>query len=245
MQVIPALDLQEGACVRLYQGDFNQATVYSKYPVACALRWQREGAPLLHMVDLDGAVKGELVDWEVIRSVIARVSIPVQVGGGIRTLATARRLLDMGVARVGLGTVAIEDPELVRTLCQEVGSQRVVVAVDAKSGKVAVRGWLEKTAVGVMELVERMSRLGVVRFLYTDIARDGTRTEPNFEATEGLVRKSSASILASGGISTLDHVRRLARIGVEGAVIGSALYEGDIDLGDAIKAATADVSEVA
>lgn len=237
MQVIPAMDLREGACVRLFQGDFSQATVYSKDPVACALRWERQGATLLHIVDLDGAIKGEPVHGEVIQRIAARVAVPVQVGGGVRSMDTAQKLLDMGVGRVVLGTVAIEDPDLVRSLCRKMGNERVVVAVDARDGKVAVRGWLETTTVGVMELVERMSRLGVVRLLYTDISRDGTRRSPDFGAIADLVRQSSAAILASGGIATLDHVRRLALTGVEGAIIGSALYEGDIDLGEAIKIA--------
>ena len=237
MEIIPAIDLKSGLCVRLYQGDYQKETVYSDDPVGVALRWQQEGAVSLHLVDLDGAAGGEPGNLDVIKAIAKRVDMLVQAGGGIREMDTAERLLDLGVDRVVLGTAAVQDPDLVEGLVQDLGSDKVVIAVDAREGRVAIKGWVEGTSVGAMELVQRMESLGVRRFLYTDIARDGTLTEPNFEAIEGLVGCTSHPILASGGISSIAHVLRLAAIGVEGAILGKALYTGDIDLGAAIEAA--------
>ncbi len=237
MEIIPAIDIKSGRCVRLYQGDYNKETVYSDDPTSVALRWWEEGAGRLHVVDLDGALGGEAVNLDVIEAITRAVGVPVQVGGAIRSLETANRLLDMGVDRVVLGTAAIEDPGLVTEICRERGSGRVVVAVDALDGRVAVKGWTEGTSVGAMELVERMTELGVGRYLYTDISRDGTLTSPNFDAIEALVAYTRHPVLASGGISSVDQVAQLAAIGVEGAILGKALYAGVVDLGAAIKAA--------
>ena len=237
MEIIPAIDLKSGLCVRLYQGDYQKETVFSDDPVGVALRWWKEGALRLHVVDLDGAALGEPVNLKVIGAIAQRVGIPLQVGGGIRSLMTAEKLLDLGVARVVLGTAAVRDPDLILRLCQDWGSDRVVVAVDARNGQVAIKGWTEDTPVSATELVRRMEVLGVQRFLYTDISRDGTLTQPNFEAIRGLVDSTSHPILASGGISSVEHVERLAAIDVEGAILGRALYTGDVDLEAAIKAA--------
>ena len=236
MEIIPAIDLKSGLCVRLYQGDYQKETVYSNDPVSVALRWRQEGALRLHVVDLDGAAVGEPVNLDMIKAIATRVSVPVQVGGGIRSFQTAERLLDIGVDRVVLGTAAVEDPELIKQLCHEWGSDRVVIAVDARDGQVAIKGWTEGASVSATALVQQMDDLGVRRFLYTDISRDGTLTQPNFEAIQGLVRCTSHPILASGGISSTEHVVHLAAVGVEGAILGRALYTGDVDLGAAIKA---------
>ena len=236
MEIIPAIDLKSGLCVRLYQGDYQKETVYSDDPVAVALRWQREGAASLHVVDLDGAAGGEPGNLDVIKAITKRVNMRVQVGGGIRDMDTAERLLDFGVDRVVLGTAAVEDPGLVEGLCQEHGSDRVVIAVDARDGLVAIKGWAEGTEVAAQELVRRMESLGVRRYIYTDINRDGTLSQPNFEAIENLVGGTSHPILASGGISSIAHVLRLTAIGVEGAILGKSLYTGDLDLGAAIEA---------
>ena len=238
MEVIPAIDLRSGLCVRLYQGDYGRETVYSDDPVAVALRWEREGAPRLHVVDLDGAVEGSSVNSAVVQAITSAVSIPVQVGGGIRSFEAAGALLAMGVGRVVLGTAAVRDPALVGRLCEERGSDRVVVAVDARDGMIAINGWTEGTAVRATSLVEGMSKLGVKRFLYTDISRDGTLTQPNFESVRELQEALDCAILASGGISSVEHVTRLATIGVEGAILGRALYTGDLDLAAAIEAAS-------
>lgn len=237
MEVIPAIDLRGGACVRLYQGDFNRETVFSRDPLEVALRWQRCGAPRLHIVDLDGSREGFPGNLEAIKAIAARLDVPLQVGGGIRGFDTAGSLLDAGIGRVVIGTVAVEDPGLVRRLCDEWGGHRIVVAVDARGGKVAIKGWLEETSAEAIDLARRMVDLGVQRFLYTDIARDGTMTSPNFEGVESMVRETGKRVLASGGVSTLEHVRRLAQTGAEGVVVGSALYRGDLDLAKAIEAA--------
>ena len=238
MEIIPSIDLKSGRCVRLYQGDYNRETVYSNDPVAVAMGWQRQGGARLHLVDLDGAAAGQQANLEVIRAIVSGLDMPVQVGGGVRDLATARGLLEMGADRVVLGTVAVQDPELVRRLCDQKGAEVVVVAVDARDGMVAVKGWTEATSVRALELVQRMEELGVRRFLYTDISRDGTLTQPNLEAVEEMVKATSSAVLASGGISSEAHLARLAAIGVEGAILGSALYTGALSLGAAIRAVT-------
>ena len=237
MEVIPAIDLRLGLCVRLFQGDYQQETVFSDEPVSVALAWQEQGAPRLHLVDLDGAAGGVPVNLEVITSIIHNLTIPVQIGGGIRDLATAESLLSAGADRVVIGTAAVENPSLVEDLCQKHGSQRVVIAVDAKDGLVAIKGWLESTEVKAQDLVEQMASLGVRRILYTDISRDGTLTEPNFEANADLVRTTDMAVLASGGIATLDHVRRLVDTGAEGAILGRALYTEAFSLREAIAVA--------
>ena len=237
MEVIPAIDLRLGLCVRLFQGDYQQETVFSDEPVSVALAWQEQGAPRLHLVDLDGAAGGVPVNLEVITSIIHNQTIPVQIGGGIRDLATAESLLSAGADRVVIGTAAVENPSLVEDLCQKHGSQRVVIAVDAKDGLVAIKGWLESTEVKAQDLVEQMALLGVRRILYTDISLDGTLTEPNFEANADLVRTTDMAVLASGGIATLDHVRRLADTGAEGAILGRALYTEAFSLREAIAVA--------
>jgi len=226
-----------GLCVRLFQGDYQQETVFSDEPVSVALAWQEQGAPRLHLVDLDGAAGGVPVNLEVITSIIHNLTIPVQIGGGIRDLATAESLLSAGADRVVIGTAAVENPSLVEDLCQKHGSQRVVIAVDAKDGLVAIKGWLESTEVKAQDLVEKMALLGVRRILYTDISRDGTLTEPNFEANADLVRTTDMAVLASGGIATLDHVRRLVDTGAEGAILGRALYTEAFSLREAIAVA--------
>ena len=237
MEVIPSIDIRGGLCVRLHQGDYARETVYSDDPNGVGLRWRREGACRLHVVDLDGAAEGMPVNLQVISSLASRVGIPIQVGGGVRSFEAAQRLLDCGAGRVVLGTVAVQDPELVQRLVRVWGSNSVVVAVDARGGKVAIKGWREDTDVSAGELVRQMEEIGVSRFLYTDIARDGTLTSPNFDAIRDLSSQTVHPILASGGISSTEHVVRLATIGVEGAILGRALYTGDIELKSAIAAA--------
>ena len=234
MEVIPSIDLKDGRCVRLYQGDYQQETVYSDDPLAVAADWQEQGASRLHVVDLDGAAEGIPANLHVITAIVERLTIPVQVGGGIRSVATAETLLGAGVARVVIGTAAVTEPSIVQSLCERHGGQRVVVALDARDGRVAINGWRENTSVSVMELAEDVKALGVVRLLYTDISRDGTLTEPNFVANASLVEETGMAVQASGGIASLEHLRRLARTGVEGAILGRALYTGDIKLAEAI-----------
>ena len=237
MEVIPAIDLRSGRCVRLYQGDYRRETVYSDDPLSMALDWERQGAPRLHLVDLDGAAQGRPANLETIGQIIQRLAIPVQVGGGIRDQATAESLLAAGADRVVIGTAAVQEPSLVEGLCRKHGSGRVVVAVDARDGRVAIKGWTEGSLLSALELARRMAELGVRRLLYTDISRDGTMTEPNFAASEELALETGLAVLASGGITSLDHIRRLAGTGVEGAILGRALYAGAISLPEALAAA--------
>ena len=238
MEVIPSIDLKSGRCVRLYQGDYQRETVYSEDPLAVAQSWQDQGASRLHLVDLDGAATGTPVNLDTIFNIIDRLTIPVQVGGGIRDRQTADRLLAGGADRVVIGTAAVQNPLLVWQLCRKYGSHRVVVAVDAREGQVAIKGWTEKTSVSALDLAKQMSRLGVTRILYTDIYRDGTLTEPNFAANATLVKDTGLAVLASGGIASVDHIRGLAQTGVEGVVVGSALYTGAMSLPDALAAVT-------
>lgn len=236
MDIIPAIDVLGGRCVRLYQGDYDKETVYSDDPAGVALYWEQEGASMIHIVDLDGAASGKRLNLAVIEQIAKDINIPIQVGGGIRDLTSVEELLDIGVGRIIMGTSAIEQPDLVKQACLFFGAQAVVIGVDARDGMVALRGWREVSSVNVLELVDHMSALGVNRIIYTDIYKDGTLTEPNFDAIEELVNGSGLSVIASGGISSVDHLKRLRDLGAEGAIIGMALYTGAINLKEAIAA---------
>jgi phosphoribosylformimino-5-aminoimidazole carboxamide ribotide isomerase len=233
MEVIPAIDIKDGQCVRLYQGDFEQATVYDDDPVAVARRWVAQGARRLHVVDLDGARMGHPVHGDVISTVVRTAGVPVQLGGGLRDEAAVRMALGLGVARVILGTAAVREPGLIARLVERHG-EAIVVGVDARDGLVATAGWVDTEQVQAAELVERMSALGVRRFIYTDISRDGTLSEPNYSATAALVRPGGPAIVAAGGVGRAEHLRRLAAIGCEGAVVGRALYTGALSLREAL-----------
>ena len=237
MEIIPSIDLRNGRCVRLYQGDFAQETVFSNDPVAIALGWQEQGGNLLHLVDLDGAAAGVPANLSIITAIVQALDIPVQVGGGIRERATADALLSAGVARVVIGTAAVENPELVEGLCQHYGGDKVVVAVDARAGMVTTRGWTARSQVSALDLARQVRDLGVPRLLYTDVSRDGTLTSPNFAANAELVRETGMKVQASGGVSTLDDIRQLAKTGAEGVIIGTALYRGAFSLAEAIEVA--------
>lgn len=234
MEIIPAIDLRNGRCVRLYQGDYAQETVFSDDPVGMARHWESLGASRLHIVDLDGAARGEPVNAAVVEAIARAIAIPIQVGGGLRTLETIEHTLALGANRVILGTAAVDDQDLVAEACRRLG-EAIVVGVDARDGMVAVRGWREGSGIVAEALVQRMASLGVRRIVYTDIARDGTLGGPNFEATAALASNSKIPIIASGGIASLDDLRRLAEIGVEGAIVGRALYTGALDLREAIE----------
>ncbi len=237
MEVIPSIDLKDGRCVRLYQGDFGQTTVFSDDPVAVALGWQEQGGTLLHLVDLDGAADGIPANLPVINSIIRALDMPVQVGGGIRERSTADALLSAGASRVIIGTAAVENPKLVADLCGHYGEEMVVVAVDARDGMVTTRGWTAGSEVSALDLARQMRDLGVPRLLYTDVSRDGTLTSPNFSANAQLVQQTGMKVQASGGVSALDDIRQLTLTGVEGVIIGTALYRGAITLPEAIRAA--------
>ena len=236
MEVIPAIDLKDGRCVRLFQGDFAQKTVFSDDPLAMAKSWQDQGGHRLHLVDLDGAIQGKPVHLKVITSIVRELDIPVQVGGGIRDLATADTWLNAGVDRVVIGTAAVSNPDMVNEVCQKHGSEQVVVSVDAKDGLVALRGWKETSSVTVLELANQMVDLGVVRLLYTDIARDGALTGPDLATNSRLVEETGLAVQASGGVASVEHIKGLLPTGVEGVIVGMALYTGTVNLAEAVAA---------
>ncbi|MEB3184103.1 MAG: 1-(5-phosphoribosyl)-5-[(5-phosphoribosylamino)methylideneamino]imidazole-4-carboxamide isomerase [Cyanobacteriota bacterium] len=238
MQIIPAIDLLEGNCVRLHQGDYDQVTRFSDDPVAQALEWQRQGAERLHLVDLDGARSGEPVNDAAVRAITAALAIPVQLGGGVRSLDRAEELLACGLDRVILGTVAIEQPELVRRLAER-HPGRVVVGIDARGGKVATRGWIEESSVEATALAESFAGSGIAAIISTDIATDGTLAGPNLEALRAMAAASPVPVIASGGIGTLEHILSLLplqELGVEGVIVGRALYDGRVSLAEALQA---------
>ena len=243
MELIPAIDLIDGKCVRLYQGDYSQETVYSDDPVEVALRWESMGASRIHIVDLDGARSGNPDNLEVVKRIVSAVGVPVQMGGGVRSLDTARRIIQAGVQRVMLGTVAVRDPDIVREACAEFGSEAVVVAVDSKDGKVSVSGWTSASDMKATDLIASMMQAGVQTFLCTDISRDGTLSGPNYPLMRDLTQVAGAGVIAAGGIASVEHLQRLANVGVGGAVIGKALYTGDIDLAEALAAIYAGCAE--
>ena len=233
MEVIPAIDLKDGRCVRLFQGDFAQKTIFSDDPLAMAKSWQDQGGHRLHLVDLDGAIQGKPVHLKVITSIVRELDIPVQIGGGIRDLETADTWLNAGVDRVVIGTAAVSNPGMVSEVCQKHGSERVVVSVDAKDGLVALRGWRETSSVTVLELANQMVDLGVVRLLYTDISRDGALTGPDLATNARLAEETGLAVQASGGVASVEHIKGLLPTGVEGVIVGMALYTGTVNLAEA------------
>jgi phosphoribosylformimino-5-aminoimidazole carboxamide ribotide isomerase len=236
MQILPAIDILDGKVVRLTQGRLDAVTVYNDDPVDQAKRWEAAGAEWIHVVDLDGAVTGEPVNITSVEAIIRSVSVPIEVGGGIRSLETLRRFYEAGVARTVLGTTLVTQPELVAEACEEFDS--IVAGVDARDGRVAVEGWRQGTEYGVLELVRELEVLGVRRLAYTDIALDGTGHGVNYGAYRALATQIDIPIIASGGVCSLDDVRDLRTIGrqVEGVIIGRALYEGVFTLEEAIAA---------
>ena len=235
IDIIPAVDIRGGQCVRLYQGDYEQETVFSDDPLDVALKWQSMGAPRLHIVDLDGAATGEIGNMDIIREIAGAVLIPTQLGGGIRDMETVEKLLKVGIERVILGTAAVENPGLVEQACHNFG-EAIIIGVDALRGHVATHGWSTGTELDAVEFTRSMVQIGAKRFIYTDINRDGTLTEPNFAAIGEMVNAVRRPIIASGGVSTINHLTMLKKLGAEGAIVGRALYTGDIDLKQALDA---------
>lgn len=239
MIVIPAIDIRAGNCVRLEQGEMGRETVYSEDPERMAARWVEQGAERLHLVDLDGAVQGRPVNRETIRTIAEAVSVPVQLGGGIRDLATVEAYLDLGIDQVILGTAAIMDPEFLNTACRSFPGC-VIVGLDARGDRVAVQGWTREAGTTPLDVARTCERLGVSAMVYTDIQRDGMSTGPNIESTRALALSTRVPIIASGGISGIQDVARvagLARDGVAGMITGRALYQGTLDLAEAIQVA--------
>ena len=242
MDIIPAIDLRAGRCVRLVQGDFDQTTVYADDPAAQAQAWQAAGATRLHVVDLDGARLGQPTQTDTIAAIVQAVDIPVQLGGGLRNAEAVAAALELGVQYVILGTAAVEQPGLVAELVQRYGSA-IIVGIDARDGVVATAGWLASGGIAATELASQMGQLGVQQLIYTDISRDGTLSEPNYAATAALVQANGPAIIASGGIARIEQLERLATDGVAGAIVGTALYTGHIDLQTALRRMNSHIKE--
>lgn len=236
MILYPAIDLKDGNAVRLYKGEMDQATVFNENPAAQALEFVNAGCEWLHLVDLNGAFAGEPVNAAPVEEILEQCKVPAQLGGGIRDMATIERWLDKGLTRVILGTVAVENPDLVREACKAFPGH-VAVGIDARNGKVATKGWAEETNVNVIDLARSFEDAGVSAIIYTDINRDGAMQGPNVEATAELANAMSIPVIASGGVSSLDDLRNLKNCGaaLNGAISGRALYDGAIDLGEALK----------
>jgi len=238
MQIIPAIDLKEGKCVRLRQGKFDEITVYYDNPEEAAIRWQKEGAKVLHVVDLDGAKKGILSNLSSIKKIREVFHGEIEVGGGIRKKEDIELLLNSGIDRVILGTIAVENPDFVKEVCK-LFPQRIIAGIDARDGYVAVKGWVELTKIKATELAQRMQEYGVWGIIYTDISRDGMLTGPNIEATKALVESLTIPVIASGGVSSIEDIKRLSVIEkLWGVITGKAIYSGAINLKEAIELIT-------
>ena len=236
MKIIPAIDILNGHVVRLRQGSFDEVTIYNADPLDQAKRWIAAGAEIIHVVDLDGAVTGQPMNIATVEAIARAVDVPVQVGGGIRSLETLERLYDAGVARTVLGTALVSDPDLVAAACERFPG--IVAGIDARNGMVAIEGWRQGTTRTVSDVVAELTDIGVRRLIYTDISLDGMQTGPNLEAYRALVASTAVAVIASGGVSTIDDIRALTAIpGIEGVIAGRALYEGTLDLAEAIAVA--------
>lgn len=235
MRIYPAIDIKDGQCVRLLQGRFSDVTVYGNNPAEMALKWEREGGEYIHVVDLDGALKGHGVNADAIKKICAAVNVPVQTGGGIRTMEDIESKLNCGISRVIIGTKAVSDSDFVKRAVDKYGD-KIVIGIDAKDGMVAVEGWEKTSDFTAVEFAKKMVGIGVKTIVYTDIATDGTLKGPNIKAMEEMAKSVNADIIASGGVGNIEHLKALIPTGVEGAIVGRALYTGDVNLRDAIKA---------
>ncbi len=236
MLVYPAVDIARGRCVRLLQGEPERETVYYRDPAEAAAHWEALGAKALHVVDLDGALAGGGRNAGPIKEILERVGIPVQVAGGLRTAEAVRRVLDAGAARAVVGTRAAKEPEWAVELCRELPG-RVVIAVDAREGRVAVEGWREVAETSPVQLAQRLAEGGPAAFLYTDVARDGMLSRPNFDGVAKLLEAVAVPVIASGGVASLEDIQRLGECGADAVIVGKALYEGVIELPDVLAAA--------
>tara|TARA_Y100000590_G_scaffold469651_1_gene658893 strand:+ start:5116 stop:5844 length:729 start_codon:yes stop_codon:yes gene_type:complete len=234
VEIIPAIDIRGGKCVRLYQGDYDKETVYFGSPKNVATQWERMGATRLHIVDLDGARVGSPVNLDTVSEILSSVNIPVQLGGGIRTIRAVKSVVSIGVSRVIIGTAILENTDLMSDVISTMGVESVVAGIDVRDGVVLKRGWLTHTSESLHSAVQMVEDIGFKRFVYTDVSRDGTLTEPNFPVIRGLISSTSLGVIVAGGVSSLDHITELSSIGVEGVIVGKAIYSGDIDLSDAI-----------
>ncbi len=234
MIILPAIDIKNGRCVRLYQGDYSRVTTYDSDPVQVALRWQEAGASWLHVVDLDGAAQGMPVHVDLLKAMRAATKLCIEVGGGLRSLVHIEQILDLGIERVILGTAALRDRTLLGEALSRWG-ERIAVGLDARDGLIAVAGWHETSRVMATTLAAELCAFGVPRFIYTDIARDGALSGPNLNALSEVRRATWRPLIASGGVSALADLHALAALNVEGVIIGRAIYTGDVDLAAAIR----------
>ena len=233
MKLYPAIDIKNGQCVRLQQGLFDATTVYSNAPFEVAKQFEEVGAKFLHIVDLDGALQGMGANDEALAQIIKNVTIPLEIGGGIRTMQDIEHRLNMGVTRVILGTKAVESPEFVKEAIATFGADKIVIGIDAKDGMVAIKGWETISNVDAVTLALSMKDLGVKTIIYTDISKDGMLCGPNFVQTAKMVEATGLDIIASGGVSSMQDLEQLEKIGVEGAILGKAIYEKRVDLKEA------------
>lgn len=236
MIIYPAIDIKDGRCVRLVQGKFNDVTVYSDHPVDMAVKFEQMGAQYLHVVDLDGARLGQPQNIAVVSEMAVRLGIPIQLGGGIRTIETMEIILCKGIERIILGTSAVNDQELVKKAVQSFGNN-LAVAIDAKDGLVAIEGWAKTSSFTAVGFAKKMEELGAKVIIYTDISRDGMLKGPNLKAMEEMVKAVKIDVIASGGVTNIQDIKNLKDIGVSGAIVGKALYTGDVDLKEAIEIA--------
>ena len=235
MQLYPAIDIKNGQCVRLTQGLFDNVKVYYNTPRDAAMLWEEMGGSFLHVVDLDGALAGRPVNLEAVGQIIRAVRIPVETGGGIRTCEDVKALLNIGVSRVIIGTRAVESPEFVKQLIEEFGPDKIVLGVDAKDGLVAVEGWEKVSSLTASDLCAMMKGFGIRHIIYTDISRDGMLSGPNVSATKRLTEETGLDVIASGGVSCMEDLQALYEAGIQGAIMGKALYEQKIDLREAVR----------
>jgi phosphoribosylformimino-5-aminoimidazole carboxamide ribotide isomerase len=239
MLIIPAIDLKDGRSVRLFQGEMDKETVYFENPLDAAQHWVAEGATFLHIVDLNGAVEGRPVHTQEVEAICKQPGLSVELGGGLRSIEAVQAALDLGVTRVVIGTAAYDNAEFLRRLCEDFPG-KIVAAIDARQGKVAVKGWTETTSMDAVVLARRCQQDGVAQIIYTDIGRDGTRQGVNVEETRRIARAVTVPVIASGGVSTLDDIGKLLPLeneGVEGVIVGRALYAGAFSLREALNAA--------
>ena len=234
MEVIPAIDIRAGRCVRLIQGDYSKETIFADNPMEMAIKWESEGAEYLHIIDLDGAKEGSAVNMDVISKICADSAARIQVGGGIRDYETAARYMDVGVSRVIMGTSAVDRTDELERILKSIGAESLVVSVDAREGIVALDGWTRESRMTVGTVVKNIEALGVKRCMYTDILKDGTLSEPNYAGVENVVSSTNMKIMAAGGIAALSQLKQMSIVGVEATIVGRALYTGDIRLRQAI-----------
>ena len=235
MKIYPAIDIKDGKCVRLLRGSFDDVTVYGDNPAEMARKWESLGGEYIHVVDLDGALKGHGVNAEAIKEICKAVNVPVQTGGGIRSISDIEAKLECGISRVIIGTKAVSDAEFVKDAVKRYGD-KIVIGIDAKDGMVAIEGWEKTSEYQAVEFAKKMEEIGVKTIIYTDIATDGTLMGPNVDAMREMVNNTNMDIIASGGIGNIEHIKALIPAGVEGVITGRALYTGNINLCDAIKA---------